>query len=97
MEVPEIIEQLGLWDDVSGWRDDLVVSPSAATGATSNEGHSESVAAPELPESAGTLPCLSISTFANLFANGPTYSFIGLFGILFASGFKIRVLDWILH
>lgn len=53
MEVPEIIDQLGLWDDVAGWQDDLVKPPSAAAGATANEPNAESAAAAELQDVAG--------------------------------------------
>lgn len=52
-KMPEIIEQLSLWDDVAGWQDGLVKPPPAATGATSNEAHAKSAAATELPETAG--------------------------------------------
>ena len=56
MEVPEIIDQLGLWDDVAGWQDDLGKPPSAAAGAPANESDAESAATPKPPEIAGALP-----------------------------------------
>lgn len=54
MEVPELIDQLSLWDDVAGWQDDLVEPPSAAAGATASESNAYSTAAAELPDIAST-------------------------------------------
>lgn len=56
MEVPELIDQLSLWDDVAGWQDDLVEPPSAAAGATASESNAYSTAAAELPDIASALP-----------------------------------------
>jgi len=94
MEVPELIDQLSLWDDVAGWQDDLVEPPSAAAGATASESNAYSTAAAELPDIASALPQFvqhqHVSTLCKIIklANSKL-----LFGILLANGFEIRALD----
>ena len=96
MEVPELIDQLSLWDDVAGWQDDLVEPPSAAAGATASESNAYSTAAAELPDIASALPQFvqhqHLATLCKIIklANSKL-----LFGILLANGFEIRALGWI--